>query len=87
MEAVFIDDFLKTFVALAAWNTRTQPFRLPLHSKVMRLCLTIVDDKSCEIEFRRSRRALCVATKWTRMAGKRSGKRLGRWAACSTGSR
>jgi hypothetical protein len=54
---------------------------------VMRLCLTIVDDKSCEIEFRRSRRALCVATKWTRMAGKRSGKRLGRWAACSTGSR
>jgi hypothetical protein len=87
MEAVFIDDFLKTFVAFAAWNTRTQPFRLPLHSKVMRLCLTIVDDKSCEIEFRRSRRALCVATKWTRMAGKRSGKRLGRWAACSTGSR
>jgi hypothetical protein len=87
MEAVFIDDFLKTFVAFAAWNTRTQPFRLPLHSKVVRLCLTIVDDKSCEIEFRRSRRALCVATKWTRMAGKRSGKRLGRWAACSTGSR
>jgi hypothetical protein len=87
MEAVFIDDFLKAFVAFAAWNTRTQPFRLPLHSKVMRLCLTIVDDKSCEIEFRRSRRALCVATKWTRMAGKRSGKRLGRWAACSTGSR
>jgi hypothetical protein len=87
MEAVFIDDFLKTFVALAAWNTRPQPFWLPLHAQVMRFSFTIVDDQSCEIEFRRSRRALCVATEWTRMAGKRSGKRLGRWAACSTGSR